>query len=97
MSDVYSTIKYARDHFHERDVHYFNQVLSIANSLANTDEDRGLIASERTRFETDRNERGVNYVAFYKLVEIATRLCEETLAVDTPCPDDDSSRPHSPI
>jgi hypothetical protein len=97
MSDVYNTIKHARNHFHEQDVYYFRQVLDIANSLASTEEDRGRIASERTRFETDRNCRGVNFGAFYTLADIAMRLCEEQLAVDTPCLDDDSTPPPSPM
>ena len=95
MSDVFNAIAYAKEHFEESDVLYFNRVLCIANSLATSDEDRRRIAREYEAFAMDRNERGANHTAFYKLASIAVELCEG-LSVETPAPSASDTRPPSP-
>ncbi len=84
MSTALATIQTLHEQFTrgEQETTCFVMVMGIAYSFANT-EDELLIDREFVAFMTHRN---VNAEAFYRLVDIANRLCSQV----------DSSRPPSP-
>ena len=95
MSDFYNRLMNARTHFHDREVHYMREVMNIIISFPIAPEDLVRANALHTACLEDRNDRGVDFANFDRLVQFAVKLSDEN-RIDTPAGSHEDTAPPSP-